>query len=81
MVPSLPVRPAGPRSAAARAGCAVRAAAFWIAVALPLLVIVALAVGGDLTLVALLLACNAAALVVGHGYRSPETDDRRNHDH
>jgi hypothetical protein len=63
-----------PWSAAARAGHLVRAAAFWCAVALPFAVIGLVAVGLPLSEVGLLLLCNAAALVVGHGYR----DERPN---
>jgi hypothetical protein len=78
--PSLPspVGSARPLAAAVRAGRVVRAAAFWSAVALPVAAIAALAVGVDLATVGFLLVCNAAALVVGHGYRD---DGRRNHDH
>jgi len=70
------VRATGARSAVARAGTAVRAAAFWTAVALPLAVVVLLALGWDLTLVGAVLALNAAALVVGHGHRRTPGDDR-----
>lgn len=59
-----------PRSTAARAGHLVRAAAFWSAVALPFAVIGLVVLGSPLSEVGLLLACNAAALVVGHGYAS-----------
>ena len=75
MVPSVATHRA--RSAAARTGSAVRAAAFWSAVALPFAVIGLLAFGVPLTWIGLLLACNVAALVVGHGYAS----DRANHGH
>ncbi|MFD1632710.1 hypothetical protein ACOZ4L_07940 [Haloplanus ruber] len=63
------VRSAGARSAATRAGTAVRAAAFWTAVSLPPVVILLLALGVNLVLVGAVLALNAAALVVGHGHR------------
>jgi hypothetical protein len=62
------VRSVRARSAATRAGNAVRAAAFWAAVALPLAVITLLALGRNLTLVGTVIAVNAAALLVGHGY-------------
>jgi hypothetical protein len=75
MVPSVATHRA--RSAAARTGSAVRAAAFWSAVALPFAVIGLLALGVPLSWVGLLLACNAAALVVGHGHAS----DRPNREH
>jgi hypothetical protein len=68
MVPSVATHHA--RSAAARAEGAVRAAAFWSAVALPFAVIGLLAVGASPSVVGLLLLCNVGALVVGHGYRS-----------
>jgi hypothetical protein len=58
------------RSAAAHTGSAVRAAAFWSAVGLPAPIIGLLAVGAPLPWVASLLLCNAAALVVGHDYRT-----------
>jgi hypothetical protein len=57
------------RSAAARAGTVLRATAFWSAVVLPFVAIVAI-VGGEVFTAVLLLACNVAALVVGHGYAS-----------
>jgi hypothetical protein len=63
------VRSVRARSVAASAESAVRAAAFWAAVALPFSAIVLLAVGHNLTLVAAVLVVNAAALIVGHGYR------------
>ncbi|GAB6860647.1 hypothetical protein ACFR97_08075 [Haloplanus litoreus] len=62
-------RPVHARSVAARAGSAVRAAAFWAAVALPFSAIALLAFDRNLSLVAAVLAVNAAALIVGHGYR------------
>jgi hypothetical protein len=68
MVPSVATHHA--RSAAARTGSAVRAAAFWSAVALPFAVIGLLVLGVPLSVIALLLLCNLAALVVGHGYAS-----------
>jgi len=68
MVPSVSSHRA--RSAATRTGSAVRAAAFWTAVVLPFAVIGLLAVGASLAQVAPLLLCDAAALVVGHAYRS-----------
>jgi len=71
MVPS--VSPHHARSAAARAEGVARATAFWSAVALPFAVISLLAVGVPLSWVWLLLACNAAALVVGHGHRDDAT--------
>ncbi|WP_251341672.1 hypothetical protein [Haloplanus halophilus] len=63
------VRSVRARGAAERAGVAVRAAAFWAAVALPFSAIALLALGWDLSLVAVVLAVNAAALYLGHGYR------------
>lgn len=63
-----------PRSAAARTGSAVRATAFWSAVILPFAVIGLLAFGVPLSWVGLLLAYNAAALVVGHGYASDRSN-------
>jgi hypothetical protein len=72
------VRSVHARSAVARAGTAVRAAAFWTAVALPLAAITLLVLGGNLRLVGAVLAVNAAALVVGHGYR---TRPNRRHSH
>lgn len=75
MVPSVSTHQA--RSAAARTGSALRAVAFWSAVALPFAIIVLLATGTPLSWVGLLLLCNVAALVVGHGYRA----DRPNHEH
>ena len=75
MVPSVSTPRA--RSAAARTGSAVRAAAFWSAVALPFAVIVLLALGTPLSWVGLLLLCDVAALLVGHGYRA----DRPNREH
>jgi len=68
MVPSVSTHHA--RSAAAHTGSAVRATAFWSAVCLPIPVIGLLAVGAPLPWIALLLFCNAAALVVGHDYRT-----------
>jgi hypothetical protein len=62
------IRSVGAWSAAARAGTAVRAAAFWAAVVLPVVVIALIALGWDLTLVGAVLALNVAALVVGHGH-------------
>ncbi|WP_251329125.1 hypothetical protein [Haloplanus pelagicus] len=72
------VRSVHARSAIARAGTAVRAAAFWAAVALPLAAITLLTFGWNLRLVGAVLALNAAALVVGHGYR---TRPNRSHGH
>jgi len=68
MVPSVATHHA--RSAAARTGSAVRAAAFWSAVALPFAVIGLLAISVPLSWIGLLVLCDAAALVVGHGYAS-----------
>jgi hypothetical protein len=68
MSPSVPTT-ALPATAAT-AGTAVRAAAFWSAVALPFAVITLLAVGAPLRWVAFLLLCNAVALLVGHGHRA-----------
>ncbi|AXG05704.1 hypothetical protein DU500_04210 [Haloplanus rubicundus] len=68
MVPSVSTHHA--RSAAARTGSAVRAAAFWTAVALPFVAVVLLALGVPLTWIGLLLLGNAAAFVVGHDYRT-----------
>ena len=51
----------------------VQAVAFWLAIALPLAYLPALAAGFETTSVqvfAALLAANAVALVVGHGYNS-----------
>jgi hypothetical protein len=70
------VRTAPGTSAAARVGTAVRAAAFWTAVALPFSAIVLLALGLDLQVVGLVLAVNAAALIVGHGYHAGAPADR-----
>jgi hypothetical protein len=67
------VRAVRDTTAAARAEGAVRAAAFWSAVVLPFSALAVLAVGGDLTLVGALLAVNAAALFVGHGYHAHAT--------
>jgi Mg2+/citrate symporter len=63
---------------AARTGGVVRAAAFWSAVVLPVAVLAAL-VAGDLSLVGLLLAGNAAALVVGHDHRASAARAPSNH--
>jgi|GEM_PF-5160000 len=68
MVPS--VSPHRARSAAAQAGGAARAAAFWSAVALPFATIGLLAVGTPPARLGLVLLCNAVALVVGHGHRT-----------
>lgn len=61
---------------------AVQTAAFWLAVALPLLYVPVLA--GVVTrlpavaaLVAALVATNALALVVGHGHRRDDSGERR----
>lgn len=77
MSPSAPT--AALPSAAASAGTAVRATAFWSAVALPFAVIGLLLVGVPLPWVGLLLACNAGALLVGHSHRAdrPAHDRRR----
>jgi len=74
MVPSLTT--CRTRWAAARTGSAVRATAFWSAVALPFAVIGLLAFGVPLSWVGFLLACNAVALVAGHGHRT-ETETAR----
>jgi len=67
MAPSIPPHQA--RSAAARTGSLVRAAAFWTAVALPVVAVCLLAVRAPPRWVGLLLLCNVVALVVGHGHR------------
>lgn len=52
-----------------------RAAAFWLAVALPLLyppLLLGGLDGGEMTTFALLLGCNGLALLFGHGYGAVE---------
>lgn len=76
MVPLSPDIRAPPLSAV---GHTLRAVAFWVAVALPVTIIAVLAMGGGVRLAGVLSACNAVALVLGHGHRS--TRERRpNHD-
>jgi len=74
MVPSVSTSHA--RSAAARTGSAVRAAAFWIAVVLPFVAVVLLALGVPLSWIGLLIFGNAAAFVVGHDYRTRPNRER-----
>ncbi|MFB6195810.1 MAG: hypothetical protein ABEI80_06540 [Haloplanus sp.] len=71
-----PLASASVRSTAARIRALVRGAAFWAAVLLPFAAVAALALGGSLGTVGPLLACNVAALVLGHGYR-PAGDRRQ----
>lgn len=74
MVPSVSSHRA--RSAAARAEGAARATAFWSAVVLPFAAIGLLVTGAPPVRIGLLLLCNAAALVVGHGHRTDAASDR-----
>jgi hypothetical protein len=52
-------------------GDAVRAVAFWSAIALPFSIGILLVIGSSLDVVGVLLACNVVASLVGHGYKSP----------
>jgi hypothetical protein len=79
MVPTLSA--GSPPPAVARAGVALRAAAFWTAVCLPFVVVALLAAGAGLSLVAPLLAGNALALVVGHDHRGVHGVGRPDRDH
>ncbi|GAB3324946.1 hypothetical protein GCM10027355_26560 [Haloplanus salinarum] len=74
MVPSIVTSHA--RSAAARTGSAVRAAAFWSAVVLPFVAVVLLALGAPLSWIGLLILGNAAAFVVSHDYRTNPNRER-----
>jgi len=69
--------PAGLAKPVAYLAVPVRFVAFWLAVALPFLYL-PLLVGGlngsELTAFGALLAANAVALVVGHGYRAGDSD-------
>jgi hypothetical protein len=65
------------RSVAARTRAVVRATAFWTAVALPVAIVGLLALGSPLRVIGILLVCDAAALVVGHGHAA----DHSNREH
>jgi hypothetical protein len=75
MVPA--VSPRHARSAAASGGGADRAAAFCSEVGCPFLVVGLVADGAPPSHVGVLLLGNAAALVVGHGYRAERPNRER----